>query len=189
MYRSFYFMLLLHDIMGRVVWIEHHPCRITSIAFSDDCSRALAGNDIGELFVYDLSQLIPVASPPPPPLPLPEWTLRTPSMGWIQLVSFTNDCRGIITNRSHAFLSPQQRPLRIRSHPATPAPSAAYFLEDGWLWRIDLDSHPRRLCWIPLPFRPLEHWNDSQGSWSPNAHIIAIRTQESRLLILDALHC
>lgn len=194
-YWGVYFMLRLHDVTGRVIWIEHHPCLITSIAFSEDCTRALAGNQEGEVFVYDLTPLIPPGhgpSPSSPPLALPEWRLIPGPITYpIKCLSFTADCRSIIADGRHALLSPEQQPLRIHSGSASsaPFPAAAYFLEDGWLWCIDLDSHPRRLCWIPPPFRPLKDRYVSRLSWSANAHVIAIRTQETRLVILDALHC
>ncbi|KAI0325116.1 hypothetical protein GY45DRAFT_1438618 [Cubamyces sp. BRFM 1775] len=188
-----YYSLRLHDATGRVVWIEHHPSFISSVAFSDDCTRALAGNSEGEVFLYDLTQLIPlghVVSRSSPPLAVPERRLRPPCMDQIKYLSFTADCRGIVTDGSHAFLSPEQRPLRIQPNPASPRFAAAYFYEDGWLWRIDpADSNPRRLSWIPPSFRhDMNRYNPSL-SWSAHAHTIAMKTREGRLAILDASQC
>ncbi|KAI0325119.1 WD40 repeat-like protein [Cubamyces sp. BRFM 1775] len=191
-YRGWYCSLRLHDATGRVVWIEHHSFPITSVAFSEDCTRALAGNRTGEVFVYDLTQLtLPgrFVSRPSPPLAVPEWTLRPPSMGQIRHLSFTADCRGIITDGSHAPLSPEQRPLRIQPSPASPRFTAAYFYEDGWLWRIGPDSDPRQLSWIPPSFRHAVGQYYPPTSWSTHAHTIAIRTREGRLVILDASQC
>ncbi|KAI9069948.1 hypothetical protein FKP32DRAFT_1670947, partial [Trametes sanguinea] len=58
-YHAWLCALRLHDATGRVVWIEHHPSFVTSLAFSEDCTRALVGNHEGKLFLYDLTQLIP----------------------------------------------------------------------------------------------------------------------------------
>ncbi|KAI0324967.1 WD40 repeat-like protein [Cubamyces sp. BRFM 1775] len=150
-----YYALRLHDATtGRVFWIEHLPSWITSVAFSEDCTRALAGTDEGEVFLYDLTQLIPPnnTSPrPSPPLAVPEHKLSGRVASAIQHISFSPDGRAVITNRLQPLL------VHIPNRCSTPF----FFYDEDWLCRASPGLDPRRLCWIPPSFRPHEASTDS----------------------------
>ncbi|KAI0323708.1 hypothetical protein GY45DRAFT_1341260 [Cubamyces sp. BRFM 1775] len=75
---SYYALRLYDATTGRVLWIEHHSSLTRCVAFSEDCTRALAGNWAGEVFLYDLTQIIPPDNSVPrsqPPLAVPEHRL------------------------------------------------------------------------------------------------------------------
>ncbi|KAI0323906.1 hypothetical protein GY45DRAFT_1398897 [Cubamyces sp. BRFM 1775] len=182
-----YYALRLHDAtMGRVLWIEHHPSWIRSVAFSEDCTRALAGNLAGEVFLYDLTQLIPPdnTSPrPPPPLAVPEHKLSVRVPSAIERICFSPDGRAVIANGTYISIPSNLQPLPVRM--ADCSLTAIFFYEEDWLWRVDLDSDPRRLCWIPpsTSFRP---HNRSAGSFSsPSGQSIAYIALGGSLIVVD----
>ncbi|KAI9059856.1 WD40 repeat-like protein, partial [Trametes sanguinea] len=55
---DFHCAIHLHDATGRVVWIKDQPSWFCSIAFSQDCTRALVVNEEDEVCLYDLTHLI-----------------------------------------------------------------------------------------------------------------------------------
>ncbi|OSC98311.1 WD40 repeat-like protein [Trametes coccinea BRFM310] len=187
---QWYCVLRLHDATGRVVWIENHPSFIRSVAFSDDCTRALVGNEEGEVFVYDLTQLVPrdsTVARAPPPLAVPKHQLGTGGIKPVHHLSFAPDGLGIVTERSYTSIPREFQPLRRCA--AGPSSTAAYFYDKEWLWRVDLASGPRRLCWLPLMFRPDDLIEHSPCLWSARNHLIAYRASEDRLVVVDASRC
>ncbi|KAI9057822.1 WD40 repeat-like protein [Trametes sanguinea] len=185
-YGDCYHALRLHDATGRVVWIENHHRSICSVALSEDCSRALAGDWDGHVFLYDLTQLIPPDKSGPrasQPLAVPEHQLSSGSTRPVWHVSFSLDDQAIVTERSYIALSPELQPLLKRAAPVSWSPS--YFLtDDGWLWRVDLKLNHRRIRWVPPSFRP--HHEDFARTWSSTqGHGIACRTSDGRLVVLD----
>ncbi|KAI9057821.1 WD40 repeat-like protein [Trametes sanguinea] len=181
-----YCALRLHDATGRVVWIENHPMLIASVAFSEDCSRALAGDYKGGVFLYDLTQLISPGKSGPhasQPLAVPEYQFNSGSTREVRHVSLSLDDQAIVTERSYIALSPELQPLLKRAAPVSWPPS--YFLtDDGWLWRVDPQLNHRRIRWVPPSFRP--HPDDFLRTWSSqHGHGVACRTSDGRLAVLD----
>ncbi|KAL7278427.1 hypothetical protein ACG7TL_007424 [Trametes sanguinea] len=187
-----YCVLRLHDATGRVIWIENHPSWIRSAKFSDDCMRILVGNSEGEVFLYDLTPLVPankVASGAPPPLAILEHKFSPDSASPVFHVSFAPDGQGIITERNYIPLPSalQLEPLSVRA--AYPSLSLAYFLDDdGWMWCSGLKQSLCRVCWVPPSFRP--HPFDFARLWrSLLGHGVVWRTLDSRLVTIDTSQC
>ncbi|KAI9069178.1 WD40 repeat-like protein [Trametes sanguinea] len=185
-YGIWYSALRLHDATGRVVWIEHHPSLISSLSLSEDCTRALTGNREGEVFLYDLTQLIPPdksARRSPPPLAVPEYRFSSGSTRPALHVSFAPGDEGIITERSYTPLSPDLQPLSRRTTDASPLPT--YFVDDdGWLWRVNPTLSPHRICWLSLSFRPTGP--EVTRAWrSQHGYGIACLSPEGRLVVID----
>ncbi|KAH9885868.1 WD40-repeat-containing domain protein [Cubamyces lactineus] len=184
---GWYYALRLHNATsGHVVWIEHHPHCIISVAFSEDCTRALAGNWAGEVFLYDLTQIIPpdpTVLRSPPPLSVPEHKLSVrETQRDIKHISFSPNGRAVISDRIYTSIPSELRPLHTTS--ADPSLSALAFYDGDWLWHINYpDSDPRRLCWIPPMFHPL---TDSIGLFSSaNGQVITYITMEGSLVVMD----
>ncbi|CDO69449.1 hypothetical protein BN946_scf184817.g9 [Trametes cinnabarina] len=182
--------LRLHDASGRVVWMENYQGRVASLAFSEDCSRVLAGNEEGETFLYDLTQLILVydstTHPAQPPL-VPGHRFHSGSTRPVKQISFSHDGRYIVTERSYTPLSPELRPPREGGPHSSLLP--AYCLDsDGWLWCINTDSEPRRICWVSPKLRP-QNYGHRLSQWSVVGHTIAIIATDGRLVIIDASCC
>ncbi|CDO72551.1 hypothetical protein BN946_scf184983.g34 [Trametes cinnabarina] len=179
-----YRALRLLDASGHVLWIEHHHLLIFSVAFSEDCSRALAGNVEGEVFWYDLTQLIPLPSndnlsPSVPPPAVQERKFNTGARDSVCHISFSPDSRGILTERSYTPLEEDLQPLCRRS--AGSASICAYFLaNDGWLWRISADSTHRRVSWVPSLLRP-----GFRSCWSASGNIVAYEGPQGQLVVMD----
>ncbi|KAI9060387.1 WD40 repeat-like protein [Trametes sanguinea] len=183
---GWYGALRLHDSRGRVVWIENYRSVISAVAFSEDCSRAVVGDNRGNVFLYDLTQLIPPdksALRSYPPRAVPEYQLSSGSTRTVWHVSFSLDDHAIVTETGYVALPPKLQPLSKRAAPASWPPS--YFLtDDGWLWRIDPEGNHRRIRWVPPSFRP--HPRNYACTWtSPHGHGIACRTSDGRLVVLD----
>ncbi|OSD01860.1 hypothetical protein PYCCODRAFT_1435873 [Trametes coccinea BRFM310] len=193
--------LCLHDsASGRTVWLEHHQAWVTCVAFSGDCTRALACNAFGHVFLYDLTQLVwmdndspssSIKSPSVPERPLAP--AGSPSL-WPREVRFSYDGRGILTDRSYIPLDAQlQLPprRRTRSEPAAaslPSPVAHFLDDDGWLWRVVPDLHPRRLGWLPPAFRP--YYFLPSRYCAANGQCIAYKSNGGlKLVILDLSLC
>ncbi|KAI0329382.1 hypothetical protein GY45DRAFT_1337561 [Cubamyces sp. BRFM 1775] len=183
---GYYRTLRLHDVTtGHVVWIEHHLQGIRSIAFSEDCTRALASNSRGEVFLYDLTQIIPPdPSVPrsPPPLAVPEHQLTVGETGrYIARISFSPDGRAVIADSTYTSIPSELQPLHTTStDPSLPAMS---FYDRDWLWHINHPhSDPDRLCWIPSMFRPftdsIRHFSSASGQ------VIVYVTVEGSLLVM-----
>ncbi|CDO75023.1 hypothetical protein BN946_scf185026.g1 [Trametes cinnabarina] len=155
------------------------------LAFSEDGTRALAGSQDGEVFLYDLTQIIPpghTAPRSPPPLAVPEHKLSFRGTGAVRHVAFSPDGRGVLTNGSYTSIPSEMRPLRIG--PANRASTTMFYFEDDWLWSVEVHSEPRRLCWIPPSLRPDDDNLDTvpQGS----GYIIAYKTSQGRLFVMYA---
>ncbi|KAH9896421.1 WD40-repeat-containing domain protein [Cubamyces lactineus] len=179
---GFYYALRLHDVTtGNVVWIEYHQHRITSVAFSEDCTRALAGNNEGEVFLYDLTQIIPLRSPPPTAVPEHKLTVRGTDR-YIPRISFSSDGRVVITDRTYTSIPSELQPLHTAY--TDRSLTAISFYEGDWLWRINHpDSDPRRLCWIPPIFRP--HKNSVEPFLSASGQFIVYFTLGGSLIVMD----
>ncbi|KAJ8457381.1 hypothetical protein ONZ51_g11565 [Trametes cubensis] len=186
---GYYHALRLHDATtGNVVWIEHHSCGITSVAFSEDCTRALAGNYEGEVFLYDLTQLIPpdpTVPRSPPPLAVPEHRLGVRKTRAIRHLSFSPDGRVIISDKTCTSIPSELHPRPTRN--TDRSLTAISFYEDDWFWHINYpDLEPRRLCWIPPLFRPhAENRADSLSSASGQS--IAYITLQGSLVVIDGV--
>ncbi|KAI0329373.1 hypothetical protein GY45DRAFT_1371671 [Cubamyces sp. BRFM 1775] len=180
-----YNALRLHDATtGRVLWIEHLPSYIRSVAFSEDCTRALAGNEEGEVFLYDLTQIIPpdnTVPRSPHPLAVPEHKLSVQVADAIKRICFSPNGRAAIANSTYISIPPGLQPLIVRTPNRCSTPF--FFYEEDWLWRVNLDSDPRRLCWVPPSFRPHE---ESTGSFpSPGGQPIAYIALGGSLVTMD----
>ncbi|KAH9896608.1 hypothetical protein C8Q73DRAFT_788949 [Cubamyces lactineus] len=181
---SHYNALRLHDATtGHVVWIQHYPCWITSVAFSEDCTRALAGNQKDEVFLYDPTQIIPPHHAAPP-LSVPEHKLSVRETHEnIRRISFSPNGRAVITHRTYTSIPSELQPLHIG--PTDRSLIAISFYDDDWLWRIDHpDADPRRLCWIPPMFRPQLNSVDSFSS--AGGQFIVHFTLGGSLVIMDS---
>ncbi|KAI9062736.1 WD40 repeat-like protein [Trametes sanguinea] len=195
-YHAGFGTLHLHDASsGRVLWIEHHDTWITSVAFSADCTRAIAGADNGKIFLYDLTQLPQAVrhtlsdslSPTSPPAPaVSMYELDSGSLRRLDSIAFSSDSRGIVTERTYIPLDPMHRPTCGRGG-SEPSPPPAYIYHNDWLWRSDPEAGVRRVCWLPPTVRPDEE--EARNSWSVQGHTIACRTQDNRLVIMDASRC
>ncbi|KAJ2983505.1 hypothetical protein NUW54_g10627 [Trametes sanguinea] len=196
---SRYRALRLHDATGRVVWIEYHG-HISSVAFSEDCTRALVGSRDGDVFLYDLTQLIPPdksAPRSPPPLAVPEYQLSSGSEGILHYV-FSPDGQGIIAGIRYVRFPPELQHLSTRT--TSVSMTAAHYMDhDGWLWRIGKDSDSRRLCWLLPQHRPADGGHSpllqanasrvpTLHSPSTCQHVITYMTN-GRLMVLDAANC
>ncbi|KAI9057829.1 hypothetical protein FKP32DRAFT_1607004 [Trametes sanguinea] len=185
-YSGWYSALRLHDSRGRVVWTENYFSVISAVAFSEDCSRAVVGDNRGNVYLYDLTQLIPPdksALRSHQPRAVPEYQLSSGSMRTVWHVSFSLDDHAIVTETGYIALPPKLQPLSKRDATASCPPS--YFLtDDGWLWRVDLKLNHRRIRWVPPSFRP--HHDNFAHTWSStHGHGIACRTSDGRLVVLD----
>ncbi|CDO69809.1 hypothetical protein BN946_scf184803.g7 [Trametes cinnabarina] len=182
-----YCVLRLHDVTGRVLWIENERNHVVSLAFSEDCTRALAGSDEAQMFLYDLTQLIPPdESTPRParPLAVPEHTLSAREASLLTHISFSYDGRGVITDRSYTPLPSELQPVSVQhTTTARTYPISVYLDELGWLWHVEPDANPRRICWIPLRFQTSDNWFGS--SFSARGHVVALSTQEHRLAVIE----
>ncbi|KAI9067513.1 hypothetical protein FKP32DRAFT_255300 [Trametes sanguinea] len=186
--------LRLHDGLGRVVWLEHHERGIASLAFSEDCTRALAGNWEGEIFLYDLTQVVCPDQNAPPALQLelpcvPQYTLSSGSNLPLRRISFSPDGQGITTDRSYTLLDPPLAQPFSRHAESSPliATCQCFLDREGWLWRVDPHSKPRRVCWLPSTLRP---WDiPCNTTWSVQGDIIASSTNDRRLVLLDVSRC
>ncbi|CDO75780.1 hypothetical protein BN946_scf184792.g2 [Trametes cinnabarina] len=185
-YNGSFCALRLHDATGRVVWMENHHCMLRSLAFSEDSTRALAGNVRSQVFWYDLAQLTARNSAVSRPLDLavvPEHQFGSLSTRWVEHVSFSPDGGGIVTESDYIPLRREEQPARIQA--ADQALLPAYFIDDdGWLTRAGEQMDARRICWVPPSFRPKE--DDIARSWSVQGHAIALKTRENHLVVLDA---
>ncbi|KAL7280370.1 hypothetical protein ACG7TL_005295 [Trametes sanguinea] len=195
---SWHSTLRLHDASGRVRWLERHTSKLTSLAFSDDCTRALAGTGDGQVFLYDLAQSLCGASkhdfPATTPCPASTAPARRFSSGGtrqVDRVAFSPDGQGIVTERSYIPLLSENRPVARstaanHSLPVTPA----YFITDGWLWRsfgLDAEAGSCRLCWLPPALRPDE--DELRNVWLVRGHVVAYKTQGGGVVVMDASRC
>ncbi|KAI9069181.1 hypothetical protein FKP32DRAFT_84827 [Trametes sanguinea] len=183
---NLYCALRLHDATGRVLWIEHHPSNITSLTFSEDSTRALVGNDKGEVFLYDLTQLIPPdksALRSPPPLAVPEHRFGSGSTHPAFYVSFAPGDQGIITERSYIPMTSDLQPLARGAVNASLPP--AYFVDDdGWLWRANPTLGPHRICWLSLSFRPIGTAKGTRTWRSQHGHDIVYQSPGGCLVVI-----
>ncbi|KAL7278247.1 hypothetical protein ACG7TL_008223 [Trametes sanguinea] len=190
---GYYPTLRLHEASGRVLWIEHVTGWMTSLAFSDDCTRAVAGLKDGRILLYDLTQLLPHrttssnASTPlsHPALIVTEYEFSTGSRRMGAQISFSPDGRGLVSSESYTVVPAELRPLSTRYTDLSLPP--AYFFKHGWLWSSDPDIGSQRLCWMPPAFRYIESY--PERFWSVHGHIIVCGTRENGVAILDASHC
>ncbi|KAJ8455636.1 hypothetical protein ONZ51_g12376 [Trametes cubensis] len=180
-----YNTLRLHDTTtGHVIWVEHHSHFTRSVAFSEDCTRALAGNWKGEVFLYDLTQLIPPGPTVPcstPPLVVPEHKLSVSETHAITRLSFSPNGRAVITRRTCTSIPSELQPLSTSFTDCSL--TSICFYEDNWLWHVNLDSGPRRLCWIPPLFRP--HDSSVESFPSASGQSIAYITLQGSLVVID----
>ncbi|OSC98370.1 WD40 repeat-like protein [Trametes coccinea BRFM310] len=187
---GWYGALYLYDATGRVVWIENHRSIVSAVAFSHDCTRALAGSVEGEVFLYDLTQLIPLDKATvrrAPPIVVPEHRFNIGSTHRVRHVSFALNGQGILTDKSYNPLTAELRPLSVPvADPSSPSP---HFLDDdGWLWLVDAKQVPRRVCWVSPSARPTDL--DAARSWiSQQNRVIACRTHDGRLVVIDISRC
>ncbi|KAL7278244.1 hypothetical protein ACG7TL_008220 [Trametes sanguinea] len=173
---GYYPTLRLHDASGRVLWIEHVTGWMTSLAFSDDCTRAVAGLKDGRILLYDLTQLLPHrttssnASTPlsHPALIVTEYEFSTGSRRMGAQISFSPDGLGLVSSESYTVVPAELRPLSTRYTDLSLPP--AYFFKHGWLWSSDPDIGSQRLCWMPPAFRYIESY--PERFWSVHGHII-----------------
>ncbi|KAL7278429.1 hypothetical protein ACG7TL_007426 [Trametes sanguinea] len=185
---DWYGALYLYDATGRVVWIENHRSIISAVAFSHDCTRALAGSVEGEVFLYDLTQLIPLDKATvrrAPPIVVPEHRFNIGSTHRVRHVSFALNGQGILTDKSYNPLTAELRPLSVPVADP-PSPSPHFLDDDGWLWLVDAKQAPRRVCWVPPSARPTDM--DAARSWiSQQNRVIAFsflpRVEHTRLLV------
>ncbi|KAL7277956.1 hypothetical protein ACG7TL_007907 [Trametes sanguinea] len=206
--------LCLYDMTARTaLWMERHDIPITSIAFSEDCTRALAGNARGEIFLYDLSQLhdsvrhtstgsdtssLTSSSSRVQRPAVPEYRFSSGSSAPLYHVSFSSDAQAVTHGWSYTCLPHDTVPDHLRKHSTLGVfPSGApihYFVKRQWLWRVrvELDHHPQRVCWIPPTLQPDLQISTRPESgpptrpWSAKGHIIAYISKNRRLVILDA---
>ncbi|OSC97172.1 WD40 repeat-like protein [Trametes coccinea BRFM310] len=182
--------LRLHDASGYVLWIEHVTSRIVSLAFSNDCTHAMAGLRNSRVLLYDLTQLLPhrtrssdVFSPLSHPgsalIHVPKYKFSIGSWQDVEQISFSPDGQGVVTRESYTIL-----PAKLRPRYMDLSLPPAYFYKDGWLWSSVPDIGGQRLCWIPPAFRHDDGYSDY--SWSVHGHIIACDTRDKSVVILDA---
>ncbi|OSC97141.1 WD40 repeat-like protein [Trametes coccinea BRFM310] len=187
---SRYRALRLNDATGRVVWIEHHRILISSVAFSEDCTRALVGGCDGGVFLYDLTQLIPPdksAPRSPPPLAVSEYQLSLGSEDILHY-AFSPDGQGIIAGMRYVRFPPELQHLSTCTTSVSMT-TAHYMDHDGWLWRIGKDSDSRRLCWLLPQHRPAAaDGGPTLHSPSTCQHVITYMIN-GRLMVLDAANC
>ncbi|CDO75279.1 hypothetical protein BN946_scf184497.g10 [Trametes cinnabarina] len=190
----------LHEASGRVIWIEHHWDIMTALGFSDDGMRIVAGNMHNQIFFYDISALIQTqtdvvvattsftATAQPPTPVVHERVLIHTSKLPLRQIAFSPDGRGIITDRTYNPLDPT---LAAQSSPRggenAVLPAARFIDDQGWLWRVEPYSKPRRLCWLPYTFRPVD--NPWANTWSVRGDIIPYSTADRRLVVLDTSRC
>ena len=66
-----------------------------------------------------------------------------------------------------------------------------YYLSDGWVWHVDPDIGPRRVCWLPSLYRDawdvfyLPHF----GEMTAGHKALAVLTRKMGLVILDLSKC
>ncbi|KAI9069206.1 hypothetical protein FKP32DRAFT_1587066 [Trametes sanguinea] len=183
--RSRYPTLRLHDAAGRVLWIEHVPIVICSLAFSDDCTRAVAGLWDGRILLYDLTQLIPPDAATSTLLlrsgkapTVPEYELSTEGKESVRQIAFSPDDRGLVSERCYIPLDVGLRPLSSLNRNISSLP--AYFFADGWIWCFGPATGPQ-------PF--IRHEEYSGYSWSIHGDTIACGARDQGVVVLDASPC
>ncbi|KAI9056723.1 hypothetical protein FKP32DRAFT_1431815 [Trametes sanguinea] len=196
-YRRFrdYPTLRLLDAAGRVLWIEHVKAMIRPLAFSDECTRAVAGLRDGCILLCDLTQLLPpdtATSHPSTPLPrsgkaptVPQYELSTESKEYVEQIAFSPDGRGLVSETSYTPLDVGLRPLS--SLHRNPSSLPAYFFVDGWLWCFGHATGRQRLCWVPPAFR--RDGTQSGRSSSVHGDTIACGSSGQGVVVLNASPC
>ncbi|KAH9888061.1 hypothetical protein C8Q73DRAFT_794488 [Cubamyces lactineus] len=184
--------LRLHDAAGHVLWVENHGSMIASLAFSQDCTRALSGSQDGRIFLYDLTVLVPSNDAAritdrmgPANVLIHEFEVGDGKP--VEHVSFSVDERAVVSDASYTHLEPPLWPKR--AHGSTSSSSSpVYFLLDGWLWRAV--PQLRRVCWVPPAFR---HFRDGATAWRGNmdtcGDLVAFGTIHGKLVTLDLSDC
>jgi len=71
--------------------------------------------------------------------------------------SFIDGHRCIATDHGVFPILPEHRPPCAAADLEPPSQEALLRLrDDGWIWRVQAGRDERRLCWLPLVYRPLE---------------------------------
>ena len=113
------------------------------------------------------------------------------------LLGFSGDGRGVITTTGFApFETREDWPLSAQR--AEDSQSGAqqhltmdYYLYEGWIWYVDQDTGPRRICWPPPLYRdiPPGTRHCQQGNMAVGHQSIAFQTIGRGLVILDLSKC
>ncbi|KAI9070397.1 hypothetical protein FKP32DRAFT_1670373 [Trametes sanguinea] len=170
---------------------------MNALAFSEDCTRAVAGLWDGRILLYDLTQLIPpdAATSHPSTLLLrsgeaptvPMYELSTGSNERVEQIAFSPDGRGLVSERSYTLLDVGLRPLSLLNRNLSLLP--AYFFVNGWLWCFGHATGRQRLCWVPPAFRRDEHPRYIRHLWSVHGDTIACYALDRGVVVLDASPC
>ena len=70
--------------------------------------------------------------------------------------------------------------------------SAAYWISDGWLWRVDRDVGPRRVCWLPPLYREVDvlgYETLRRGHMATGHQVIVFETKDTGFVVLDLSAC
>ena len=69
--------------------------------------------------------------------------------------------------------------------------SVAYWISDGWLWRVDRDVGPRRVCWLPPLYRDIDDEGErlQHGYTATGQQVVAFGTENTGFVVLDLSRC
>ena len=69
--------------------------------------------------------------------------------------------------------------------------SVAYWISDGWIWRVDRDVGPRRVCWLPPLYREIGREKErlQHGYTATGQPVICMETNGGGFVLLDLSRC
>lgn len=181
----------LHDrVSGDVLWTQHLPGTILSLAFSRDCTRALSGSEDGKIFVHDLTKILDSLASSEMDRKAKHATVTLTTLEAadgksIEHVSFSTDEHAVASEASFTLLDRAFRPLSA-SDLESSAPVC--ILVDGWLWRAQPELC--RICWIPPTYRHIQTAPKIyRGNMVTRDNLVAFGTNSGRIVIVDASDC
>ena len=131
---------------------------------------------------------------------MPTWKeLRMDSGG--RCLGLSADGSGMLTTSGFVpFQTRHHRPLAEQDTEQSKTSaqtqlSVAYWISDGWVWRVGRDVGPRRVFWLPPLYREIDpvnlygHEIVRRGHMATGHHAIAFKTKDTRFVVLDLSGC
>ncbi|TFK90898.1 WD40 repeat-like protein [Polyporus arcularius HHB13444] len=185
--------LRLIDASSRqVLWLENMQDVVTSLCFSSDASRALAGMRDGLVNLYDVAYMRTGISPLRARTGSgPSATLFTVPAGDrypIEHVAFSEDGHAIVSETSYAYIgnSSEFLPSNAAKQPSSPP---VLYVRDGWVYSAKGSEPAVRMGWVPPDYRYPRNTRSysRKGTMSVNRDKIVIGTTVDGLKILQAV--
>ena len=114
------------------------------------------------------------------------------------------DGSGMLTTSGFVpFQTRDDRPLPEQSRTSAQTQlSVAYWISDGWLWRVGRDVGPRRVCWLPPLYRRIDRLAEAislmsypekerlqHGYTAAGQQVVAFQTENTGFIVLDLSAC